>query len=72
MSTTIRISDELVKEARKYSNIEHRSITGQVEYWAKIGKYAEENPDLTFTLIKEILIGIEELNNNEVTEYKFG
>ena len=72
MSTTIRVSDELVKEARKHSNIEHRSITGQVEYWAKIGKYAEENSDLTFTLIKEILIGIEELKNDEIIEYKFG
>ena len=34
--------------------------------------FAEENPDLTYDLIKEILIGIEELNRGEKTEYKFG
>lgn len=31
----------------------------------------EENPDLTYSLIKEILIGIEELEQGEKSEYKF-
>ncbi|MGA1841820.1 MAG: TA system antitoxin ParD family protein [bacterium] len=72
MATAIRISDELVNEAKKYSRIEHRSITGQIEHWARIGKCIEENPDLTYSLIKEILIGIEELEQGERSEYKFG
>ncbi len=72
MSKTIRISDELINEARKYSLVDHRSLTGQVEYWAKIGKYAEENPDLTYNMIKEIFLGIEELNSDDKTEYNFG
>lgn len=54
MATAVRISEELVKEARKFSRIDHRSLTGQIEHWAKIGKCAEENPDLTYSLIKEI------------------
>ena len=45
MATAIRISEGLVDEARKYSRIDHRSITGQIEHWARIGKCAEENPD---------------------------
>ena len=72
MATSIRISEELVNEAKKYSRIDHRSITGQIEHWARIGKCIEENPDLTYSLIKEILIGIEELEQGESTEYKFG
>lgn len=72
MATSIRISEELVGEAKKYSRIDHRSLTGQIEHWAKIGKCAEENPDLTYALIKEILIGIEEFECGEKTEYKFG
>lgn len=72
MATSIRISEELVGEAKKYSRIDHRSLTGQIEHWAKIGKCAEENPDLTYALIKEILIGIEEIECGEKTEYKFG
>lgn len=72
MGTAIRISEELVSEARKYSRIDHRSLTGQVEHWARIGKCAEENPDLTYSFIKELLIGIEELEQGEKSEYKFG
>jgi hypothetical protein len=72
MSTAVRISEELVREARKFSKVDHRSLTGQIEHWAKIGKYSEENPDLTYALIKEILIGIEELNQGEKSEYQFG
>ncbi|MCJ7600593.1 MAG: ParD-like family protein [Desulfobulbaceae bacterium] len=72
MAMAIRISEELVGEAKKYSKIEHRSLTGQIEHWARIGKCSEENPDLTYNLIKEILIEIEELDQNEKTEYQFG
>ncbi|MCK5340730.1 MAG: hypothetical protein KAJ60_06625 [Desulfobulbaceae bacterium] len=72
MATAVRVSEELVQEARKYSRVDHRSITGQIEHWARIGKCAEENPDLTYDLIKEILIGIEELEQGEVFEYEFG
>jgi hypothetical protein len=72
MATTVRISDELLKEARKYSKIDHRSLAGQVEHWAKIGKCAEENPGLPYELIKEIFIGLAELEQGEKEEYRFG
>jgi hypothetical protein len=35
-----------------YSRIDKRFVTGQIEHWARIGKCAEENPDLTYNLIK--------------------
>jgi hypothetical protein len=72
MSTAVRISEELAREARKFSKVDHRSLTGQIEHWAKIGKCSEENPDLTYDLIKEIFIGIEELKQGERSEYQFG
>ena len=72
MAMAVRISEELVGEAKKFSRIEHRSLTGQIEHWARIGKCSEENPDLTYNLIKEILIGIDELDQNQKTEYLFG
>jgi hypothetical protein len=72
MSSAVRISEELMREAKLMSSVEHRSATGQIEYWAKIGKCAEENPNLTFSLIKDILIGLEELDRGESTEYEFG
>lgn len=72
MATAVRVSDELVKEARKFSKVDHRSLTGQIEHWATIGKCAEENPDLTYEMIKEMLLGIEELDRGEKFEYEFG
>ena len=72
MSIAVRISDDLVKKARSRSRALKRSVAGQIEYWAKIGKCAEENPDLTYRLIKDILIGLEELNHGERSEYIFG
>jgi len=72
MSTAVRVSDKLIRDARLHSKVDNRSITGQIEHWAKIGKCAEENPDLTYQLIKEILIGLEELDHGEYSEYKFG
>ncbi len=72
MATAVRVSDDLVSQARKISRIDHRSLAGQIEHWARLGKCAEENPDLTYSLIKEILIGLEELEQGEKTEYQFG
>ncbi|MDA3938370.1 MAG: hypothetical protein PF693_03540 [Spirochaetia bacterium] len=72
MATAVRISENLLSNARKFSKIDHRSLTGQIEHWASIGKCAEENPDLTYDLIKEIFLGIEELDTGDKTEYVFG
>ena len=72
MTTAVRVSDKLLREAKIYSKIDKRSVTGQIEHWANIGKCAEENPELTYSLIKEILVGLAELEHGEFSEYKFG
>jgi hypothetical protein len=72
MSTVIRISDNLAREAKTRSKVEHRSMTSQLEYWATIGKAAEDNPDLPFSFIKETLMAIEEMKVSPKEEYTFG
>ena len=72
MATAVEISESLLSEARKFSKIDHRSLTGQIEHWASIGKCVEENPDLTYDLIKEIFLGMQELECGEKVEYSFG
>jgi mevalonate pyrophosphate decarboxylase len=72
MTTAVRISDKLVREARLVSAVDNRSVTGQIEHWAKIGKCSEENPELTYELIRDILIGVEELEQGNYSEYEFG
>lgn len=72
MGTAVRVSEKLLREARLVSAVDNRSVAGQVEHWARIGKCAEENPELPYRLIKEILMGIEELDQGERSEYQFG
>lgn len=72
MSTVIRISSDLAREAKIRSNVERRSLTAQVEYWAVIGKAVEENPDLPYSFIKEVLLGIEEMKVKGKEDYVFG
>ena len=71
MPIAVRISEKLFSEAKRFSRINHRSIAGQIEHWARIGKCAEENQDLPHSLIKETLISLDELDRGEKTEYKF-
>ncbi len=72
MSRAVKISDELVNEAEIYSKSFNRSIASQIEFWTKIGKIAEENPDMTFNEIKDILLAKEEVSAGLISEYKFG
>ena len=55
MATNVKLSDDLVKAAGRIAAIEHRSIPKQIEFYFKIAAIAEANPELSFTLIKEIL-----------------
>lgn len=72
MSIAIKISDEIVKEAKISAKVARRSMAGQIEYWAYIGKIAEDNPDLPFSLIHDILLGREQLKEGLGTPYVFG
>lgn len=71
MPTTIRVSNKQVSDTKLISKVEKRSLKGQVEYWAQIGKLAGENPDLHYSLIIKIMIGHEELDRNKGPEYQF-
>ena len=72
MPKAIRLSDELMKDAALYGKAEHRSTPKQIEHWAKLGKIAEENPDMPLAFIKGILISIEQEKTRDITAYEFG
>ncbi|PCJ29651.1 MAG: hypothetical protein COA90_11350 [Gammaproteobacteria bacterium] len=72
MSKAIKLSDQLVKDAVMNGKAQHRSAPKQIEYWARLGKIADENPDLPLNFIKGTLVGIEENKAGEVSEYQFG
>jgi hypothetical protein len=72
MATTVKLSDGLINDARRYGDVYSRSIPRQIEYWARIGRIAEENPDLPYSLIKDILLAKQEASDKQITPYEFG
>jgi hypothetical protein len=68
---SVKLSEEILSDAKIISKAFHRSVAGQIEHWATIGKIAEENPDLTYDFIKKILIAREEAKAGKVSEYSF-
>jgi len=56
MGVPIRISNDVYEAAKKVAKAECRSIPNQIEFWAKIGKCALENPDMPVEFIYDILI----------------
>ncbi len=60
MSVAVRIDDELYAQAKIKAEAEHRSIEGQIEYWAKVGRAALDNPDLPVSFIAESLMSMDE------------
>lgn len=69
MSVNVKMSELLVDQAKRYATVEHRSVPKQIEYWSRIGKIAQDNPDLPFAMIRDILIADQE---EPIGEYEFG
>jgi hypothetical protein len=68
MATNVKLPDELVERARRTATAEHRSVPKQIEYYYRLAQIAEENPDLPFSLIRELLLSDAEEATNE---YRF-
>jgi len=56
MAVNVKLSEDLVALAKRYGGVHHRSTPKQIEHWSLMGKIAEENPDLPYALIKDILV----------------
>lgn len=71
MSAVVKLSDKLVAQAKRYASIDNRSIPKQIEHWAQIGRIAEDNPNLPYSFIKDILFALDESYYGEISEYSF-
>jgi len=67
MGTNVKLSDEFVAEVRRIAKMEHRSVPKQIEFYFRIAKIGEENPELSFDLVKQILVADAEPNAKEYT-----
>ena len=71
-SRAVKLSGEIVSAANKYGAVYSRSIPKQIEHWVKIGRIAEDNPDLPYSFIKDVLLSLEEAKNEKPVPYQFG
>jgi hypothetical protein len=71
MSIAINVSEQLIDEAKPFARAMHRSIAQQIEYWARLGKVAEENPDLPIHMLQDMLVSIEEVKAGRLSVYNF-
>jgi hypothetical protein len=72
MPTAITLSELLIEEAKPYAQAMHRSVAEQIEYWARLGKVAEENPDLPILMLQDMLVSMEEVKAGNLSAYQFG
>lgn len=56
MGMPVRIDDQLYEQAKAHAFAERRSISGQVEFWAMVGKAALDNPDLPIDFVRDLLV----------------
>ena len=56
MGVPIRIDENLYKEAKQAAIAENRTAPLQIQYWARVGKAALDNPDLPIEFIRDILM----------------
>lgn len=68
---TIRLSNKLIKQAEKYAHINMRTVPKQIEYWAMLGRCAEDNPDLSLEFIKDCLLAQEEIKQEQISAFEF-
>ena len=59
MSMPVRIKPDLYNRAKKEAAVEHRTIAGQIEFWAQVGRACIDNPDLPVTFVIDSLASLE-------------
>jgi len=69
MGHQVKLADSLVEIAIRDAEREHRTLPKQIEFRYKIAGIMEENPDLTYAMVRDILKARDEESSGE---YVFG
>lgn len=56
-TTSIRLSDTLVSDARRDAETFNRTISGQIEYWVRLGRAVESLPGFDLRRVRAALDG---------------
>ena len=56
MGMPVRIDGVLYDQAKAQARAERRTIAGQIEFWAMVGRTALDNPDLSVEFVRDLLV----------------
>ena len=71
-TASIRLDEKLVQKAMIMAKALNRTTPKQIEHWAKIGEMMEDNPDLSYEFVKQVIIAKAEKEAGKLEEYRFG
>ena len=71
-TASIRLDQDLVEKATIMAKALNRTTPKQIEHWAKIGEMMEDNPDLPYEFVKQVIIAKAEKDAGKLEAYDFG
>ena len=69
MTKKIRLSPDFITIANAHASATHRTLSEQIEHWVKVGRMAEDNSDLPFSFIKDVMLAEAQIKEGQVTHY---
>lgn len=70
-TASIRLDANLVEKASIMAKALNRTTPKQIEHWAKIGEMMEDNPDLPYEFVKQVIIARAEKEAVKLEAYNF-
>lgn len=70
-TTSIRLDHTLIEQASVIAKAQHRTPPKQIEHWATIGRIMEDNPDLSYEFVRQLLIAQAEVDAGMTEPYEF-
>jgi F0F1-type ATP synthase alpha subunit len=71
-TASIRLDQDLVEKASIMARALNRTTPKQIEHWAKIGEMMEDNPELPYEFVKQVIIAKAEKEAGKLETYDFG
>ncbi|AMO67250.1 TA system antitoxin ParD family protein [Zhongshania aliphaticivorans] len=69
MTKEILLDKNFIRESTSRAKVSGRSVVQQIEYDAKIGRIAIDNPDLSYAFIEKALLAKDEMERGEIAPY---
>lgn len=70
-TASIRLDADLVEKASIMAKALNRTTPKQIEHWAKIGEMMEDNPNLPYEFVKQVIIARAEKEAVKLEAYNF-